>query len=254
MSEPGAPVMAGAEPWSAAGGPGAVLVLHGFTGSPQSMRPLAEAVASLGVAVELPLLPGHGTAVDDMMATGWDDWSEAAERAYLDLAARHRNVAVVGLSMGGTLACWLASRHPDVAGLAVVNPLVEPPAESFLEMLSGLLDSGVDRVPGIGSDIALEGVQELSYDGTPVGPALSLFGALDSLVGGLGRIRCPALVITSRQDHVVPPSSSDVLADKVSGPIERIWLDDSYHVATLDHDRPRIEAAVAEFVKRVGVL
>ncbi|HMC51919.1 MAG TPA: hypothetical protein VKI64_04085, partial [Acidimicrobiales bacterium] len=79
-----AAVLPGAEPWSAPGGPSGVLVLHGFTGCPQSMRGLARAFASAGFAVELPLLPGHGTAVEDMIPTRWSDWSEAAERAYQD--------------------------------------------------------------------------------------------------------------------------------------------------------------------------
>jgi carboxylesterase len=55
-----------------------VLVLHGFTGNPVSMRPLAEACAKEGFTVELPRLPGHGTSVEDLMTTGWADWSGPA--------------------------------------------------------------------------------------------------------------------------------------------------------------------------------
>src|SRR5262249_42976534 len=120
------PVMPGAEPWSAAGGPNGVLVLHGFTGNPQSMRPLAEAFAAAGFAVDLPLLPGHGTAVEDMVPTRWADWSGAADKAYSDLAARSDKVVVAGLSMGGTLTAWLAARHPEIAGIVLVNALVQP--------------------------------------------------------------------------------------------------------------------------------
>ena len=71
----GKDIIPGCEPWSAAGGPHGVLVLHGFTGNPQSMRGLAEAFAAAGFAVEIPLLPGHGTSVDDLDDTGWADWS-----------------------------------------------------------------------------------------------------------------------------------------------------------------------------------
>src|SRR4051812_47786805 len=93
-------VIPGAEPWSAAGGDVGALVLHGFTGNPGSMRGVAEALAAAGFTVDLPLLPGHGTTVEDMMATGFADWIGAAEAAYRDLAARCRTVVVVGLSMG----------------------------------------------------------------------------------------------------------------------------------------------------------
>ena len=83
-----APVIAGAEPYSASGDTRGALVLHGFTGNPQSMRGLAVALADAGFTVEMPLLPGHGTAIEDMLDTRWKDWSHAAEQAYVDLAAR----------------------------------------------------------------------------------------------------------------------------------------------------------------------
>src|ERR1700712_3672455 len=99
-----AQVMPGAEPWDAEGSGSTadvgVLVLHGFTGNPQSMRPLAEAFAAAGFAVSLPLLPGHGTAVEDMLPTRWSDWSSAAEVAYEELAGSTHTMIVAGLSMG----------------------------------------------------------------------------------------------------------------------------------------------------------
>jgi carboxylesterase len=217
------------------------------------MRGLAEALAGAGLAVELPLLPGHGTSIEDMLPTRWSDWSKAAEDVYADLAGRSRRVIVAGLSMGGTLAVWLATRHPDIAGLVVINPFIEPPAESFREMLRGALDAGTETMPGIGSDIALEGVEELAYAGSPVPPMLSMMEATDTIAADLGRIRCPVLLFSSRQDHVVPSASGDVLAAGVGGPIERIWLEHSYHVATLDHDRGLIEARALEFAAEVTV-
>jgi carboxylesterase len=246
-----APILAGAEPWSAEGGRDGVLVLHGFTGNPQSMRGLAECLAAAGFAVELPLLPGHGTSVDDMVPTRWDDWSSAAENVYRDLASRKRRVVVAGLSMGGTLAIWLTIRHPEIAGLVAINPFVEPPAESFREMMRGALEAGTETIAGIGSDIALEGVEELAYPGTPIAPLLSMAEASDDIAADLGRVRCPVLLLSSRQDHVVPSSSGDLLVAGVGGPIERVWLERSYHVATLDHDRDVVEARTAEFAAKV---
>src|SRR3546814_6711629 len=67
----------------------------------------------------------------------------------------------------------------------------------------------------------------------------------------LGDIRCPALIITSRQDHVINPADSDILAEGIAGPVERIWLEDSYHVATLDYDGPEVKAATVAFAQRV---
>jgi carboxylesterase len=226
-------------------------VLHGFTGSPFTMRAVAERLADEGLSVELPRLPGHGTAVEDLIPTRWDDWSAAAEQAYRDLAARCDRTIVVGISMGGTLTCWLAEHHPEIAGLALVNPLVEPPAEDFRAAIRGLVDSGTETAPGIGSDIAEPGVTELSYDATPLAAVLSLFDATDSVAAGLGAIHCPVLLLSSRVDHVVAPSSGDLLEKSVGGPCERVLLERSYHVATLDYDRDEIEARIAAFASSV---
>jgi carboxylesterase len=239
--------MPGAEPFSASNGPNGVLLLHGFTGNPQSMRPLAEAFANAGFSVELPLLPGHGTSPDDLATTRFGHWLEAAERAYQSLAARSDKVAVSGLSMGGTLALLLMIGHQEICGGILVNPLVEPPAGSFIEMLQGILDSGSDRIPGIGSDIAKPGVTESAYDATPIAPALSLFEATEDLAGRLGELNAPILLFSSRQDHVVATSSGDLLVERSSGPIERVFLERSYHVATLDFDQAEVEERSVSF-------
>jgi carboxylesterase len=248
-----APVIPGAEPFSHDGDSNGVLVLHGFTGNPQSMRPLARALAAQGYTVELPLLPGHGTAVEDMIPTRWSDYVETAEAVYEDLARRTDSVAVVALSMGGTLACWLAEHHPEIVGMTLVNPFIDPPAETFRDVLRGILDSGTEVAPGVGSDIAMEGSTELAYLGSPIAAALSLFDGIDEVAAGLDRVRCPVLLLSSRNDHVVPSSSGDLLVARVSGPIERVWLEHSYHVATLDYDAELIVARTVEFVRDVLV-
>jgi carboxylesterase len=245
-------VLEGAEPFSAAGGPEGVLVLHGFTGNPQSMRPLAEAMADAGFTVELPLLPGHGTSIEDMVTTRWADWSAAAERAYEELAARCSALVVAGLSMGGTLTLWLAERHPEIAGIVLVNPLAEPPGDDVRDMLTATLESGTELAPGIGSDIAKEGTVELAYAELPLAAVLSLFEAAEDVAVDLAQVGCPVLLLSSRQDHVVEPGSGDLVAGTVSGPVERVWLERSYHVATLDYDQDEIESRALAFARSVS--
>lgn len=246
------PLLEGAEPFSAPGGPHGALVLHGITGTPASVRGLAAALARAGFAVEAPLLPGHGTSMADLLDKGWGDWWAAVESAYAGLAARCDRVLVAGLSMGGTLACWLAA-HPgaEVAGVVCVNPMIEPPAPSFLEILEGLLAEGVEVMPGIGGDVARPSEREPAYAGTPVAATLSMMRAVADLEPRLGRITAPLLLFTSRMDHVVPPSSSDVLAARVGGPVERVTLERSYHVATLDWEADLIERRTVEFALEV---
>jgi carboxylesterase len=246
-----APIIPGAEPWSADGGPNGALVLHGFTGNCNSMRGVAQALAKAGFAVELPLLPGHGTTEEDMNTTSWSDWSAAAEEALEKLEARvPGKVVVVGLSMGGSLTGWLGTRHPELAGLAFINAAVRLP-EGMREGVQAMIDTGVEYMDGIGSDIADPDSVESAYSRTPLKPLLSLLDAETETLPQLGNITCPSLIITSKQDHVVPPDNSDVLAEAVAGPVERVWLDRSYHVATLDYDKDDIEAKVVEFALRV---
>ena len=248
------PVLPGCEPWSSpGGGPHGALVLHGFTGSPASMRPLAEALAAAGFAVELPRLPGHGTAVEDMVPTRLDDWLGEAERALDALRARvpDGRIVVAGLSMGGALTCLLGERHDDLAGLVVINAPMNVPAE-MRTGVEQLLEGGMEVMDSIGGDIADPEADEVSYDQTPLRPLLSLLEREAEVRDDLGRITCPVLLITSRQDHVVNPGDSDVIAERLGGPVERLWLERSYHVATLDLDRAELEAAAVDFAQRVA--
>ena len=245
-------LLPGAEPWSAEGGPAGALCLHGFTGNPSSMRGVAEAFAAAGFAVELPRLPGHGTTVEDMKATRWADWTAEVEAAYQRLAARTDKVVVSGLSMGGSLTLWAALQHPEVAGLVCINPATKPQPAELMEMLHGMVNEGTDVMPGIGADIADPDATESAYAQTPLLPLISLVeDGLASQCERYGEITCPLLLLTSPQDHVVEPSNGDFLAETFGGPVERISLDRSYHVATLDYDKDVIFEAAVAFGRKV---
>ncbi len=239
--------MPGCEPYSAVNGPLGVLVLHGFTGNPSSMRSLAERVAAEGFSVELPRLPGHGTSVEDMMTTSWRDWSGAALEAFDDLAQRSSSVAVVGLSMGGALAAYVGERR-DVAGLVLINPVVMRPGDELVDGLRALIDSGMESIESIGSDIKKEGTVEASYPATPLRCVLSLFDGLVEVHEELVKITAPVLLLSSREDHVVTSDNGDEVVAKSSGPVERRWLENSYHVATIDNDQEIVESSTVGFL------
>src|SRR5580658_9356725 len=173
-----ADILPGAEPFSHLGGGSGVLLLHGFTGNPTSMRSIAELCAGAGYSVELPRLPGHGTTVEEMMTTTWADWTKTAEDAYDELSARCERVALVGLSMGGGLVAYLAEEREPLAGCVMINPLVKPPLPELYDGLLQLLDAGVESIDSIGSDVKKEGVNESSYGATPLLPAKSLFDGI----------------------------------------------------------------------------
>ena len=216
------------------------------------MRPLAEALADGGFAVDLPRLPGHGTAVEDLVETGWDDWLTEAERALTALQGRvpDGKVVVAGLSLGGALTAALAEGHPELAGIVLINAPASVPAEMAVaveEMIAG----GMEVMDSIGGDIADPDADEASYGETPLRPLLTMIMAGRDVRERLADITQPALIITSRQDHVVNPADSEVLADTIAGPVERLWLEKSFHVATLDYDKAGLEAAALAFVQKV---
>ncbi|MFM8794127.1 MAG: alpha/beta hydrolase [Acidimicrobiales bacterium] len=248
-----APVIPGAEPFSHVGeGDIGALVLHGFTGNPGSMRELAEACARAGFHVELPQLAGHGTAVEDMIPTRWADWTASVEAAYSALAARASRIVVLGLSMGGSLTLWTGLQHPSVRGLVCVNPATQPQAPEVLDMLKGMIDAGTEMMDGIGSDIADPDVHETAYPGTPLAPAHSfMVDGLMPMSQRFGELKMPLLLFTSVQDHVVNPADSDALAASYGGPVERVILERSYHVATQDYDKFHIFEKSVDFVRRV---
>lgn len=248
-----AKVIAGAEAWSQFGiGAAGVLVVHGFTGNPGSMRELAVRCAAAGFEVEMPRLAGHGTAVEDMIPTRWSDWSRDTEAAYQKLRERVQKIIVVGLSMGGALTLWMAANHSDLCGIVCINPAAQPMADEMITGLQALIDSGTETLPSIGSDIANPDIKENSYDATPTRAAMSLF--VDGLAQNAKhypQTRVPMLLINSVQDHVVAPEQSDYLVANYGGPIERVMLERSYHVATQDYDKEIVFAKTLEFARRV---
>ncbi len=246
------PVLPGAEPFRAEGGPVGVLLCHGFTGSPQSMRPWAEHLAAAGLTVSLPRLPGHGTRWQEMNLTRWEDWYAEVDRALTDLRSRCEQVFVMGLSMGGTLAIRLAEERPDdVDGLVLVNPslLTKRPDRHALPLLSRLLPSWTP----IGSDIKKPGITELAYDRLPLKAAYSLSKLWLVTRTDLHKVTQPILIFRSTEDHVVEPDSCALLKDKVSSEnVREVVLDDSYHVATLDNDADTIFAGSLDFVRALS--
>ncbi|MEV0639813.1 alpha/beta fold hydrolase [Streptomyces sp. NPDC050619] len=246
------PVLPGAEPFRHEGGEAGVLLCHGFTGSPQSLRPWAEYLAERGLTVSLPLLPGHGTRWEDLQLTGWQDWYAEVDRELRALRERCAQVFVAGLSMGATLALRLAAKHGDtVSGLMVVNPAnrMHGLAPHALPVIHHLVRTS----KGIASDIAKEGSVELGYGRVPLRAAHSLRTFFRLVDGELPQVTQPLLVLRSAQDHVVPAADSARVLSRISSTdVQEIVLEQSYHVATLDFEADRIFEESYAFIGRLA--
>jgi carboxylesterase len=246
--------MAGCEAWShVAGSSVGVLVVHGFTGTPASVRGVAEAIAAAGYDVEVPRLPGHGTTVADMLTTDWEDWTGEVSRALDRLGARAPQVVAIGQSMGGTLVLRAALDRPEIGALVCINPLTRARDSETMAMLDDLLEDDILVAPGDGSDIADPDSSDIAYAGTPIAPLKSLLvEGVAPIADRYGEITAPLRLFTSRNDHVVDPADSEHLARTYGGPVDHTWLERSYHVATRDFDLDLIVAESLAFLAKVS--
>jgi carboxylesterase len=258
------PILQGAEPFAVDGdgaaGRTGVLISHGFTGTPQSMRPWAEHLAAQGYSVRLPRLPGHGTTWQEMNRTTWTEWYAEIRRAYDELDERCDTVFACGLSMGGTLVTRLAEEQAGdpsskLAGLVLVNVAYGTMRRDAA--LARYLAWAVRSRPGIGSDIKKTGMAELSYDRTPLRAFVSMQALWRLVIADLGKITVPILYFRSVEDHVVDALSAKLLhAGATATTVREVPLHDSYHVATVDNDAELIFTGTAEFIAehtRTGV-
>ena len=226
-----------------------VLLCHGFTGTPQTVRPWAEYLSAAGLTVSVPRLPGHGTTWQDMNRTRSEDWLAEAERSCEVLRGKTDEIFLMGLSLGACIVLRIAELHgAAVRGLVVVNPSLTADTKMF--WLAPVMKLFVPSLKGIGSDIKKEDAQELSYDRVPVKAAATLPRLWRATRDGLDQLSQPVLAYRSAEDRVVGPLSMRLLTGALpAGQLTVRDCPDSYHVATLDNDAETIFSGSLEFVR-----
>ncbi len=246
-----------AEPFRQKGDRGAVLILHGLTGSPYSVRPIAEALAAEGYDVSVPLLMGHGTSPEALQHTRWNDWLMSARHAFDELAADHDQVFIAGLSMGALLTLVLAQeRGGQVAGII---PMATP---LTLDLLSQTVLSVGRTLPLAsvwpfakkkkGPDVSDPAVAAAmpSYDCTPIAAAVSLLDGQDVARERAPRLSVPVLILHGRQDHVAPARNAAALYNLLRTPYRRqIIYPRSWHILPLDVEHEQVQRDVLAFVE-----
>ncbi len=245
--------MAGAEPFRFdVDGEVGALLLHGFSGSPFELRALAEILAARGVGSVAPLLRGHGTHPEDLLRCSYHDWLADAEMALEDVQRRYRVVFLVGLSMGGTLALLLAARHATDAPVGGVVPICAPIRLhdwrlGYIGFLKHVVRWRAWGAPDIKDVNAWDRI--VGYRRFRTASIAQVIALVDVVREALPHVRQPALVVQARADHVVCPSNAEAILGKIGSRDKRLlWLENSYHVATVDHDAPLLNAAISEFI------
>lgn len=253
------------------GGPVAVLLIHGLTGTPSEVKAVGKAIARRGYTVHGVQLAGHCGSEADLLATGWRDWYRSVEDAFERLKRRHRTVFVGGLSMGALLSLKLAADRPrDVAGLLLFSttlfydgwaiPWTRVLVKPALALGFARWVRFVEAPPyGIKDDRLRERIARsmLSGDSAGAGNASTPGRSLQQLhrliavvKAALPAIRTPALVVHARDDDMTSLRNAGYVAARIGGEVEKIVLDDSYHMVTLDKDRDRLVEASVGFIGR----
>ena len=241
-------LMKGAEPFSFENESDiGVLVLQGFTGTTSSVIYLGECLAKAGFNVEGPRLSGHGTKWQDLNNVKYEDWIGDVEKALEKLKKRASKIFVSGLSMGGTLSLYLAETHPEIKGVIPINNaiLFHDPRISLLPILKYFISS----TPAIGSDIKDPSQKEIAYDRTPTRGAAEMAELVNITRKNLSKVTQPILIFKSKEDHVVPFDNAEYTLKHVSSKDKKlIYLENSYHVATMDFDKDLICEETIKFI------
>ena len=251
------PVMTGAEAFHFEGsGEVACLLVHGFTGTPNELRDLGRHLATCGVTTRGVRLRGHGTRPEDLGGLSYRDWLADVERELDELLESHQRVFIGGLSMGATLALNVAARRADEARLAGVVSLAAP---------LRLVDWRLSFIPFAGwavrwqswgrPDIRDERQWErhVAYRRFKISALAQLLRLMRDTRTLLPKIEQPLLIVHSRRDNTVPAFNAELLLKAVSSQERRlVWLENSYHVMTLDYDLEVVHREVASFIQRYG--
>ena len=208
----------------------AVLCLHGLGGTGATMAPVAAALDAAGYDAVAPTLPGHGTAPEALLDTGWPAWLAVATGQTWDL--------IVGQSMGSALALAAAAQGTGRRVVAINPPAPDPDAVEGLEWRRERGHAWLDAPPLAPG--------EVGYTRLPLEALLSMAVGIAAI--DLAAVTRPVLLVTSADDDVVDPFSADLIAAALSGPVERLLLPHGSHAATLGPDQDTLLAAILRFV------
>ena len=225
-----------------------VLIVHGITSTTSSMEFLAEQFADAGFNVELPGLSGHGTKWQDMNSLKYTDWINDLENSLTKLQNRCSKIFLCGLSLGGGLSLFMAGKHPELAGIILINHASKftDPRFWFVPILRKIVKS----IPAVASDIKDPKSKEIAYGRTPTNGIYEMLQMLKEVRKMLPKINLPVLIFKSKEDHVVPRISATYTMEELgSKDKELIWLENSYHVAPMDYDKELIAKKSIEFIE-----
>ncbi len=254
-----------------------MLLIHGLTGTPAEMRPIAKRLAKQGFSVMCPALAGHCRAADDLRKSKWQDWYASMADAFEALQAEHKQVFVAGLSIGALIALKLAAEKGErVAGLGLMSSTFfydgwNMPRLKRKLLLPVVLHSPLryflhwDETPPYGikcertramvhAVLENRDAQATEKVGIFRTSAVTIHESnrfIKVAKAALPRVKSPALIVHSTEDDTASLKNAHFVAKRISSSkVETFFVDDTYHVVTLDKRRDDIAHRIAEFFKK----
>ena len=227
-----------------------LLLIHGFSSTPASVRQLALAATEQGYSVAAPALAGFATQYQDLKQTSWQDWLSSVAGPLQQLKTHCHKIIVLGQSLGGCIALQLAHQNPDIINqLILLSPAVYPPPQlkGVKPISMALKLAGIKYWSTLGGDIKKRGSREIVYTKMPLNAYTELLSCMQSTQTILNEIAIPTTIFASHHDHVVPTKSFQQVLDQL-GSIDKslVWLDNSFHVLTQDNDAEYIKLKLLE--------
>nr|WP_077625229.1 alpha/beta fold hydrolase [Sediminibacillus massiliensis] len=229
------------------------LCIHGFTGGPYEVDPLAEYVReNTDWLVKVPCLPGHGDTLN-LKGVTFDQWVSAAEDEFRMLEKQCEQVFVVGFSMGGMIASYLAAKYP-VAKLALLSP-----AGKYIDIKQMGVELGSFFVKGLKGELDNDPMfnnYKCKWGSVPFKAMIEFQKCVRFTRPYLENIECPVLIAQGRQDSLVPFKTLHYLDKEISGAdTELILYDKSKHMICLGEQKEELIQTVFSFLtRRKGVL
>lgn len=231
----------------------ACLLIHGLTSTPWEVRPVGLALHEAGFHAESLWLPGHGTKPEDLARVRWQDWTGAVTERFKQMQATHGAVAVLGTSLGGSLALWLAATQPVAAVVSMGGAAWLRGAARWAWLASWVRPLQAKRPQGSAIFDDEARARHPSYPSTSLRAIAEFRSMLQRLKPMLPQISAPLLVMHARQDSVVDPANATWIYEQASSSVkELLWLEKSDHIITEDHDHPIVTRAAVEWIQRMA--
>lgn len=232
------------------------LLIHGFTGSPSEMKPLAKYLANKGYGVSIPLLSGHGITPEEMSLTCWDDWYGSVESEYLRILNKYpqSKIIPIGLSMGGTLVLHLAYNYCFLGIVTMCPGLYLHSKKAYLAPVIQYfkkfeLKNATGNIKATGDN---EVDNQFFYDKTPIRSVSSQLSMIRKVRKEIPLIKVPSLIIQSKKDRTVDPKGARKIHDAIGSQVrDLIWLEKSGHIITLGPERNFVFKEINHFLNKI---